>query len=209
MKRYHFVLIFLFLVSISFCQNLSAFYHPEMGRFVSRDPIEYDEGNDISLYRYIDNSAPNYLDTTGEKKTKSGPREKYDPHKPGIKKQGRELKSKKRKQDNFIQRNQPKPLKHHTPGKGHRKKKSFTEPKTIQVIGLSGCELACAKTYNDCLSKMTKDYESCLENSYSCYEEIYNENINYCDKMWYYDATECGAKYITCGLSCLLPFSWR
>lgn len=45
-----------------------------------------------------------------------------DPYRrPGQKKQGREVKSKARKSDKWQPRKQPRPPKHHTPGREHRK----------------------------------------------------------------------------------------
>ena len=40
------------------------YYHAELGRFVSRDPIEYD-GGDPNLYRYVFNNPTNAFDPSG------------------------------------------------------------------------------------------------------------------------------------------------
>jgi hypothetical protein len=49
-----------------FAQTTSAYYSPEVGRFISRDPIEY-EAEDINLYRYVYNSPIQYTDIDGSK----------------------------------------------------------------------------------------------------------------------------------------------
>ena len=51
-----------FETGLMFCKN--RFYHTVLGRFVSRDPIGY-KAQDISLYRYIKNAAPNFYDPFG------------------------------------------------------------------------------------------------------------------------------------------------
>jgi hypothetical protein len=47
-----------------FAQNVSAYYSPEIGRFITRDPIEYDAG-DTNLYRYVENSTVDNIDPMG------------------------------------------------------------------------------------------------------------------------------------------------
>jgi RHS repeat-associated protein len=42
----------------------SRYYHIQLGRFVSRDPIEY-EASDNSLYRYVRNRIMSFIDPTG------------------------------------------------------------------------------------------------------------------------------------------------
>jgi len=59
------VLCFVFFAGLG-VQNASAYYSPKMGRFVSRDPIEY-EAEDVSLYRYVHNSPTTYNDIYGER----------------------------------------------------------------------------------------------------------------------------------------------
>ena len=40
------------------------YYHPELGRFINRDPIEYDAG-DVNLYRYVGNRPMDLIDPFG------------------------------------------------------------------------------------------------------------------------------------------------
>ncbi len=40
------------------------YYHPGLGRFITRDPIGYD-GNDVNLYRYVKNDAMAKIDDRG------------------------------------------------------------------------------------------------------------------------------------------------
>jgi hypothetical protein len=47
-----------------FAQTVSAYYSPEVGRFISRDPIEY-EAEDTNLYRYVGNNTINAKDYSG------------------------------------------------------------------------------------------------------------------------------------------------
>jgi hypothetical protein len=62
-----FVVIFGF-----FAQTVSAYYSPEVGRFISRDPIEYNAG-DINVYRYVENNTINAKDSVGLLFEKTGP----------------------------------------------------------------------------------------------------------------------------------------
>jgi len=39
-------------------------YDPLMGRFISRDPLEF-SGGDYNLYRYVANNPVNYVDPNG------------------------------------------------------------------------------------------------------------------------------------------------
>jgi RHS repeat-associated protein len=41
------------------------FFHPELQRFISEDPIEF-EGGDVNLYSYVGNNPVNLVDPTGE-----------------------------------------------------------------------------------------------------------------------------------------------
>ncbi|MDZ4817401.1 MAG: RHS repeat-associated core domain-containing protein [Planctomycetota bacterium] len=41
------------------------YYHPTMGRFVARDPIEY-EGNDYNLYRYVSDCPIGFTNPFGQ-----------------------------------------------------------------------------------------------------------------------------------------------
>lgn len=66
------------------------------------------------------------ISKNGEKQKGKSKQKNPDPYaRPGQKKQGRELKNKARTKANFKQRNGkrrgPQPLKHHTPGRDHRK----------------------------------------------------------------------------------------
>ncbi|MDR2437921.1 MAG: hypothetical protein LBE12_00940 [Planctomycetaceae bacterium] len=47
-----------------FAQTTMAYYNPEIGRFISRDPIGY-ETEDANLYRYVGNAVPNFSDNEG------------------------------------------------------------------------------------------------------------------------------------------------
>jgi hypothetical protein len=68
------VLAFLTFVVIFgfFAQTVSAYYSPEIGRFISRDPIEY-EAEDANLYRYVENGVSNNVDTYGQETVKVAP----------------------------------------------------------------------------------------------------------------------------------------
>ena len=48
-----------------FYNNRNRYYHAELGRFISRDPIGY-KGKDFNLYRYVHNSPTNATDPTGK-----------------------------------------------------------------------------------------------------------------------------------------------
>ena len=52
------------MVFVANADSVWAYYSPEMGRFISRDPIEYDAG-DENLYRYVSNSSTLALDPMG------------------------------------------------------------------------------------------------------------------------------------------------
>ncbi|MDR3198684.1 MAG: hypothetical protein LBU34_12525 [Planctomycetaceae bacterium] len=47
-----------------FTQTISAYYSPEVGRFISRDPIEYEAG-DVNVYRYVSSNTITYNDPSG------------------------------------------------------------------------------------------------------------------------------------------------
>jgi hypothetical protein len=61
------VLAFLTFVVVFgfFAQTVSAYYSPEVGRFISRDPIGY-EAEDANLYRYVGNQSQIASDPLGE-----------------------------------------------------------------------------------------------------------------------------------------------
>ena len=48
-----------------FYYNRNRYYHAELGRFISRDPIGYEAG-DVNLYRYVGNQPPTAVDPMGE-----------------------------------------------------------------------------------------------------------------------------------------------
>jgi len=58
------IVLFLVVSAGLAAQDASAYYAPEMGQFISRDPIEYRAG-DVSLYRYVHNRASNAIDIYG------------------------------------------------------------------------------------------------------------------------------------------------
>ena len=65
MKSNHFPIVLCFAVFVGLCiQDASAYYAPEMGRFISRDPIEY-EAEDVNLHRYIENRPIRDVDPGG------------------------------------------------------------------------------------------------------------------------------------------------
>jgi hypothetical protein len=100
-----------------FAQNASAFHNTEVGRFISRDSIEYD-AEDTNVYRYVGNDSIDYVDSDGFVRHTAA-----DPNQPGVKEQGREAKEKKRQSSNWKPNNNTKPKQppKHTPGRGHQR----------------------------------------------------------------------------------------
>jgi len=62
-NRFQIVLCFVFFAGLG-VQDASAYYAPEMGRFISRDPIKY-EAEDVNLYRYVFNAPNTQVDIHG------------------------------------------------------------------------------------------------------------------------------------------------
>ena len=62
-NRFHIVLCFVVFFGLGI-QDASAYYAPEMGRFISRDPIGYDAG-DVNVYRASLNNFTVYVDPRG------------------------------------------------------------------------------------------------------------------------------------------------
>ena len=45
------------------------YYHPQLGRFINRDPIGYASGDGLNLYQYVGSDPASYIDPMGTKKS--------------------------------------------------------------------------------------------------------------------------------------------
>ncbi len=59
-----FAILLSVLIGVAFCDTAGAYYHAQLGRFVSRDPIGY-RGSPFNLYEYVKGRPSGSLDPSG------------------------------------------------------------------------------------------------------------------------------------------------
>jgi RHS repeat-associated protein len=182
-------------------------YHPTLGRFLQRDPIGYEAGNNV--YRYIWNTPTDITDPYGNDGGEwpswiSGDITVSDLDKM-IKtekdsKRLRELQKAKK-----IKEQMQKRIKEKIKGANRR---GTVGKKVLGCIFLIECETVCAATYNNCLDTMVNNYENCLKGAYQLNIKLVDNQISLCDRIYNLDLTACGVTYVACGLACLVPFDF-
>lgn len=68
MKSFQWLDLVLVIVAGGFAAEAVAYYHPQMGRFTNRDPIQY-AANEMNLYNYVKNNPAIFTDPKGEQAT--------------------------------------------------------------------------------------------------------------------------------------------
>ncbi|MFO0425215.1 MAG: RHS repeat domain-containing protein, partial [Planctomyces sp.] len=188
------------------------FYHDEIGRFVSRDPMGFVDGSNM----YSGYFVPNALDPTGNSEV--GDLETEWNEWGEILKKTTDLKERKviqqkrediRRKIKIIKEYESrirKKLRNNEGrggggrrGGGGSKRSGSAKCGFVKWMFVAECEAGCAYWYSGCLERSENSMISCLDGAFN------EEGINLCEKIAYLDMSECGIKYTACGLGCLLP----
>lgn len=80
--------------------------------------------------------------------------------------------------------------------------------KIAAILGLTVCELECAKAYAACLDKAGAGQDTCNKSCSGLKGKDFNDCVDNCTWSAELDMAICATNYAICGLTCLLPFSW-